>query len=159
MPYDKALIMEHGNRGDSVISFDPGESEVPEEPWPDEVYIRIKSGTPPRVKKQPFQSASDGDGTASSHPGSDPSTRASQASGKTWKNATPGPSFVGDVDTTALASYQSGNVTQFSAIPDDPLVLAQLEADLAVHKAISWATRKNYEIHMGISLAVPNPAG
>jgi hypothetical protein len=33
------------------------------------------------------------------------------------------------------------------------------DRDLQVHKAISWAARKDYEIHVGISLGIPDPAG
>jgi hypothetical protein len=50
--------------------------------------------------------------------------------------------------------------------PPDPAALAEIarvrgltERDEAAHKALSWATLKDYEIHVGISLEVPDPVG
>jgi hypothetical protein len=73
---------------------------------------------------------------------------------------------VGDTDGLALGNYVSENTTQFSKIPDDPQALEDLgvlrgssEVDMAVHKALSWETRKDHDIHVGISLAIPDPVG
>jgi hypothetical protein len=58
-----------------------------------------------------------------------------------------------------VCGYQSTNEQMQSTIPDDPLAVARLEprrgvaeVDQKVGEASSWATRKDYEIHVGISL-------
>jgi hypothetical protein len=60
-----------------------------------------------------------------------------------------------------LVNYRSEKTRQSSTVQDEPRAIAQLEelrgtseADLAVHKVISWVTRKDYESQVGISLAI-----
>jgi hypothetical protein len=62
-----------------------------------------------------------------------------------------------------LSGYESPN-TRTTSIPDDAeairaleIARSQEEKDHETHKVISWATRKDYEIHVGISLGIRDP--
>jgi hypothetical protein len=43
VPYDREAIMRYGQAVNTAIPEDANEAEFPDEPWPDQVVIRIKS--------------------------------------------------------------------------------------------------------------------
>jgi hypothetical protein len=57
LPYDKAEIMRFGNSVNGAIPHDPDEAEFPDEPWPTDVVIRIKSRRPPQMSRGPRSTA------------------------------------------------------------------------------------------------------
>jgi hypothetical protein len=69
----------------------------------------------------------------------------------------PGRSTTGDPDGSLLVDYQSENASLQSDIVNDPQVSRQLEVlrgqsetETGVMKASGLATRKDYEIHVGV---------
>jgi hypothetical protein len=164
IPYYRTIIMERGHRLHVSIPLDTEEAEFPEEPWPKQVDIRITGKDLWPKTKAPTQGSTGDSSTPPGPSGSEPAAPPnSQSSEGVWQNAAPSPSFVGDVDGSGLWNYQSTTYSQQSSIPDDPHALAQIEsvrgiaeADHEVHKVVSWATRKEYEIYVGVSLPVPD---
>jgi hypothetical protein len=53
LPYDRNAIMRFGNTVNSAIPPDVDMAEVPDEPWPIDVPIRIKSSIPPLTAASP----------------------------------------------------------------------------------------------------------
>jgi hypothetical protein len=151
--------MEHGKILDNAILPDLNEAKFPDEPWPRQVNIIVKRGLHATVHTP--QGDADSGGLP---PDSDPPAPAnSPAPPGTWQNATPGPSLDGDTDASQLWDHQSTNTLVETQMPPDPEEIAQLEkhrglagADQAVCKVIGWATRKDYEIHVGVSLEIPD---
>jgi hypothetical protein len=53
LPYNKEAIMRYGHSVNSSIPDNPDEAEFPDEPWPQEVTIRIKSHPDPQPSAVP----------------------------------------------------------------------------------------------------------
>jgi hypothetical protein len=68
LPYDRKAIMRFGNSVNCAIPPDPNMAEFPEEPWPADVMIRIKSSSSPLVAPSPIPAG--GPSKASTPPGS-----------------------------------------------------------------------------------------
>jgi hypothetical protein len=54
LPYDRNAIMRFGNSVNCVIPHDPNLAEFPEEPWPRDVLIRIKTSPDPQPVSSPL---------------------------------------------------------------------------------------------------------
>jgi hypothetical protein len=54
LPYNRQAIMNYGHSVNTSIPADPNEAEFPDEPWPQDVCIRIKSQAPPQVPAIPL---------------------------------------------------------------------------------------------------------
>jgi hypothetical protein len=54
LPYDRNAIMRYGNTVNSAIPQDPDMADFPDEPWPTDVLIRIKSALPPPALSPPI---------------------------------------------------------------------------------------------------------
>jgi hypothetical protein len=153
LPYDLEAVMRFGNSLNSSIPSNLAEAEFPPTPWADRVVIRVKSTAAPNIPLAPLSA-----GCSPPAPGLP----------KTWA----------DVDTrlghtppiseasSGLAEYTSPNEQKTSKIQDDPGALEELRrsrglegGNEAVHKILSWANRKNYEVHVGISLEIPDTEG
>jgi hypothetical protein len=53
LPYNREAIMRYGHSVNSSIPADPNEAGFPDEPWPNDVTIRIKSHAVPQVPAAP----------------------------------------------------------------------------------------------------------
>jgi hypothetical protein len=137
--------MTRGHRLNTAIPDLASQAEFPLEPWGHEVLVRIKSMSvsPPEA---PILVT--------------PSPR-------TWADVTLGAAPVIDQTDSGPVGYTSPNTgqEQSQTPPDQDAIdeLARLrrpsEKDEAVHKLISWTTRKDYPTHIGISLEIQDPVG
>jgi hypothetical protein len=144
LPYDQNLIMRRGHQVDTAIPEDPAEAEFPDLSWSDEVMILIKSHARPSVPPARI--------SASGPPSIPPSS---------WIGPALGTAPPISSDAAAVTTYASLNTgqdgTTIGDLPIDPSLL-QLrglsKADTAVHKMISWTSRKDYPSVIGISLPI-----
>jgi hypothetical protein len=86
---------------------------------------------------------------------------------RTWGDVTLGSIPQIDQAAAGLVRYVSPNTAQDqNQSPSDQAAVDELaklrgwaEKDEAVHKILSWAIRKDYPVHVGISLEIPDPIG
>jgi hypothetical protein len=140
--------MRYGHSVNSAIPENPDEAEFPPTPWPDEVTIRIKSQAPP-------QNPAAGDGLRGSSPAPDLPPG--------WKGPALGQAGPISAEAAGLADYTSPYSArtvegQPEEPPDEELLRLRGEArgDDKVHHMISWTTRKDYPLMVGISLPIPD---
>jgi hypothetical protein len=145
-PYNLEAITRYGNSLNSDIPADPNEAEFPPEQWPQRVIIRIKEAPPLNPTPNPCLA---GDRSA-------PSTAP-----RTWADVDQrNPRPIGDA-SASLTWYRTSDEVRPAdeGIPIDAS-LAELrgwtQKDEAVHKLISWTTRRDYPTHIGISLEIPD---
>jgi hypothetical protein len=141
--------MEFGHRINSEIPESSSEAEFPPEPWPERVVIRTKSHAPPQIPAAPLPASGDSLSTASGVP-------------LGWSGVALGQAQPINADASGLAGYTSPNQgqdgTQIGDLPPDPELLrvrGEAMRNEEVHKMVSWTTRKNYPIWVGISLPIP----
>jgi hypothetical protein len=152
LPYNKGAIMMYGHAVNTSIPEDPEEAVFPDEPWPNEVIIRIKSHPGVSV---PAASVAVG-GSGSSPSSGIPIGWAGPALG----NASPISAAV-----SGLSGYISVNQTRtVEGQPDEPPDegLQQFrgisQKDHLGHAMISWTTLESYPLRVGVILPVLNPA-
>jgi hypothetical protein len=153
LPYNKIAIMRYGHTVNSAIPEDPNEAEFPDEPWPDDVMIRIKSHPSLQV---PPTALFAGDPSQASPPSGPPTG---------WQGPALGQAQPISADAAGLVDYTSANVTrtvegQQEEPPDEELQAFRGESkkDHLIHAMISWATLESYPLRIGVSLPVVNPA-
>jgi hypothetical protein len=151
VPYHLELIMKYGHVVNSSIPADPNEAEFPPTPWPDEVMIVVKSKNP--VQSSPAIASVGGPSLVPPAP----------APPSSWQGPALGQASPISADASGLVGYQSSNnirtVEGQEEIPIDPELLrirGEARGDLEVHQMISWTTRKDYALWIGISLPIPN---
>jgi hypothetical protein len=152
VPYDFAAIMRRGHRIHSAIPDDVSQAIFPDLPWPERVVIRIKSQAPPQVPAAPLPA---GGTPALPAPG--------LPSG--WKGAALGQAQPISADASGLVGYISPNQGQGSPqgdLPPEPALLSLRGEDKKneeIHALISWTTRKDYPLLIGISLPAQYQVG
>jgi hypothetical protein len=141
--YDFGQIMRRGHDLNTSIPVEVDMAEFPDFPWDVEVMIRIKSQNPLPVASIPA-------------PVSGPSVPPS-----TWQGPPIGTAPSISDDAANLTGHVSPNTGQDGStlgdLPPDPDMQAfrgLADFDAAVHKMISWTTRKNYPLMIGISLPI-----
>jgi hypothetical protein len=151
LPYNKEAMMRYGHAVNSSIPENPEEAEFPDEPWPQEVTIRVKShpGTQPAAAPV----SADGSSPAATGPSA------------TWTGTAPG--FAPPISQAAsgLQNYSSPNdkIRTVEGQEDEPTEenLQQFrgvsQKDDLIHSIISWATLESYPLRIGVSLPVVNP--
>jgi hypothetical protein len=84
----------------------------------------------------------------------------------TWSDVQLGKGAPISAASSGLDGYVSPNEQKESQIPDDQAALEEIRRlrgsstrDEEVHKVLSSATRKNYEVNVGIPLEIPDPVG
>jgi hypothetical protein len=144
LPYDPNIIMRRGHEVNTSIPEYPAEAEFPDLPWGDEVAILIKSQSSSPAPSAPIPTGGP--------PDIPPST---------WIGPVLGTAPPIDPDAAALTTYVSPNTgqdgTTLGDLPPDPSLLqfrGMSGADEIVHKMISWTTRKDYPVLIGISLPI-----
>jgi hypothetical protein len=148
-PYDLGAIMRDGNSLNSDIPADPNEAEFPPEQWPQRIVTRIKAAPTPNVPLAPL-------------PAGDPSLAPGLP--KTWADVDPGNPRSISSTSAGLVDYETAHEVRPAddGIPIDESLAAYrglTQKDEAVHKLISWTTRKDYPTHIGISLEIPDWVG
>jgi hypothetical protein len=150
LPYNREAIMRYGHSVNSSIPADPNEPEFPDEPWPHDVTIRIKSHPDPQVP-------------AASLPvdGSNPS---GSGPPKGWTGPDVGYAPLISAAASGLQNYSSPNdkirtVEGQEEPPDESLQQFRgvTQKDDLIHSIISWATPESYPLRIGVSLPVVNP--
>jgi hypothetical protein len=148
VPYHLDRIRRYGNSVNSAIPADPNEAEFPPTPWPEEVVIRIKSHPPMPDPPTPALVG----GAPLALPPLDPTV---------WHGPALGQAQPISADAASLVNYQSANSIRTVDVqeedPTDPQLLAlrgESEGDQLVHQMISWTTRKDYPLMIGISLPI-----
>jgi hypothetical protein len=153
VPYHLDAIMRYGRSVNTAIPEDPNEAEFPPTPWPDEVIIRVKSQASPgspaallSVDGSPGPSAPD--------------------SPSAWKGPALGQAPPISADAAGLADYTSPYSArtvegQQGESTDEELLRLRGETKIndEVHMIISWTTREDYPLWIGISLPIQNPDG
>jgi hypothetical protein len=152
LPYNKVAIMRYVHAINTDIPENPEDAEFPDEPWPEDVIIRIKS--------HPGQPAPAG-------PTSVGGTGGSSASGVPigWAGPALGSAPAISAAASGLSGYISVNQArtvegQAELPPDEGLQQFRglTQKDSLVHALISWATLESYPLRIGVSLPVLNPA-
>jgi hypothetical protein len=150
LPYDKEEIMRYGNTVNRTIPPDPEEAEFPDEPWPTDVIIRIKSHPPPQLSPDPIPNS--GPPQSFHPPGS-------------WLGPAPGQAPPISQNASALVDYNSPNSVQtVDGQPEEPpdeglqAFRGLADRDELVHRMLSWTTLESYPLRIGISLPIPNQA-
>jgi hypothetical protein len=144
--------MRLGHSVNSDIPDDVNQAEFPPEPWPERVTIRIKSQAPPQYPVAPLPVGGDSPLPASSLP-------------LGWRGDPLGQAQPISAGASGLVGYESQNQgTENLQVeePEDPELLrvrGVAMIDEEVHKQISWTTRKNYELWIGVSLPIKDPVG
>jgi hypothetical protein len=151
LPYNRLAIMRYGHTINSGIPDDPNEAEFPDEPWPRDVMIRIKTHAP--AQHPPAEL-----------PAGDPSQASSQAPSG-WQGPALGQAQPISADAAGLVGYSSSNAMQtVDGQPEEPPDEGLQEfrgiskKDELIHAMISWATLESYPLRIGVSLPVVNPA-
>jgi hypothetical protein len=150
LPYDRNAIMRYGNTVNSSIPTDPDEAEFPEEPWPTDVLIRIKSSPPPpALSPSVFVNSAP---IASPPPAN-------------WQGPALGQAPLISAAAAGLSDYSSPNSVQTVDGQEDVPREENLQEfrglskkDELIHAIISWSTLESYPLRVGISLPVQNPA-
>jgi hypothetical protein len=152
IPYNKIAIMRYGNSVNCGIPHDPNEAECPDEPWPMDVTIRIKSH--PAV--QPL---------AAPLPAGDPPRPPRSLPPGSWQGLPPSQALEISAAASGLVGYTPVNGTRtVEGQPEEPQDEGLLQfrgtskKDDLIHAMISWATLESYLIWAGVSLSVVNPA-
>jgi hypothetical protein len=151
LPYNKEAMMRYGHTVNSSIPENPDEAEFLDEPWPQEVTIRIKSHPGPQPTTAPV-----------SADGSSPMAMGPPA---TWMGTAPGLAPPISQAASGLQNYSSPNdkIRTVEGQEDEPPEenLQQLRGvakkDDLIHSIISWATLESYPLRIGVSLPVVNP--
>jgi hypothetical protein len=151
IPYNLEAIMSYGHSVNSAIPENPSEAEFPPTPWPDEVTIRIKSRAPPQIPSAPLPV------------GGAPLALPAPGSPSGWQGPALGQSDSISADASGLTDYSSPYSArtvegQREDPTDEELLRLRGEArrDEDVHQMISWTTRKDYALMVGIGLPVPD---
>jgi hypothetical protein len=146
VPYDLGQIMRRGHGLNTSIPEEVDMAEFPDYPWDSEVMIRIKSQNPPPHATIPI-------------PSSGP--QGTIAPPDSWQGPALGQAPPISADAAGLIDHTSPNTgqdgTTLGDLPPDPNMQAfrgLLDIDAAVHKMISWTTRKNDPLMLGISLPI-----
>jgi hypothetical protein len=151
LPYNKGAIMRYGHSVNSDIPEDPEEADFPDEPWPEDVVIRIKSHPGPQASTGPVSV----DGAGTLPPSGAPSS---------WIGPALGSAPMISPAAAGLEGYGSFNRSrtvegQTEEPPDEGMQQCRglSQKDHLVHAMISWTTLESYPLRVGVSLPVPNP--
>jgi hypothetical protein len=143
--------MRYGHSVNSSIPADPNEAEFPDEPWPDDVIIRIKAHSGPQVPAAPLLADGSQNPAASDVPIG-------------WAGPALGSAPSISAAASGLSGYTSVKKTrtvegQAEEPPDEGLQQFRgvSQKDNLVHSIISWATLESYPLRIGVSLPVLNP--
>jgi hypothetical protein len=155
IPYDYTAIMRYGHTVNTSLPEDPAEAEFPPEPWSDRVVIRIKSQASPKDQAAPL-------------PADDPSGSSAPVLPSGWKGPALGQAPPISADASGLVGYHSqysggaADQGEEEEVPPDTELLrlrGESQRDEEVHRFISWTTRKDYQLTIGISLPIQDPVG
>jgi hypothetical protein len=143
--------MRYGHAVNTDVPEDPDEAEFPDEPWPDDVIIRIKSHPGPQTVANPTAVGGAGDSSGTGGPTS-------------WVGPALGSAPTISAAAAGLSGYSSANRSRLvegqpEEPPDEELQRFRgiTQKDNLVHALISWATLESYPLRVGVSLPVLNP--
>jgi hypothetical protein len=142
--------MRYGHSVNTSIPADPNEAEFPDEPWPNDVIIRIKSQASPQVPAAPL-------------PAGGPQGPSAPGLPSGWQGPALGTAPPISPQAASLANYSSPHSARtVEGQKEDPPEenLQQFrgvsQKNQLVHSIISWTTLESYPLRIGVSLPVVN---